>query len=232
MTRDEVQRDPTLCTVCGKCADACPNEVMQRIGREISADELVEVLAGDKVFFDGSGGGVTLSGGEPTLQMGFLKEVLRALRHEGIHTAIETCGFFKEETVRELAGLTDLFLYDLKHMDPTEHSRFTGVSNEQILGNFSRILSEMGRDGVIPRIPLIPGFNTGSDSIQQMMQFLDRLGYSGVVHLMPYNRMAKTKYEKLGQGDRYRDMGPQGDEDIDRIVAQVQTGSFEAVCSR
>lgn len=232
MTEESVVRDSDKCIICGDCAKVCPNEAMEIIGQEMSAVEIADRVAQDKAFYEGSGGGVTITGGGPTTQPEFLLSLLRELKERGIHSAIETSGLFSHELLEKLLDLVDLFLYDIKHIDPNTHRRFTGVSSEIILSNFSEILSRAGADRIIPRIPLIPGFNDDDESLDLIMSHLKDLGYSGPVHLMPYNRMAKTKWEKIGRGPSYKDMGDQPDEALEKIIARFEGASFETVCNR
>jgi pyruvate formate lyase activating enzyme len=205
---------------------------MEKIGKELSVNEIAESVSHDKIFYETSGGGVTISGGEPTFQADFLFEILRAVKQAGIHTAIETCGHFGDKLLDSLVELVDLFLYDIKHIDSETHKKFTGVSNETILANFSQILGRVGNERIIPRIPLISGINDDADSIDKIAAFLRQAGYRGPVHLMPYNRMAKTKWEKIGKGALYRDMGILSDETIAMIASRLETASLEPVCNR
>ena len=165
------------------------------------------------------------------MQADFLVAILRSLKETSLHTAIETCGHFKEEILDDLLESADLVLFDIKHADPETHRKFTGVSNEKILSNFSQILARAGSDRIIPRIPVIPGFNDDTESIDMILATLNRLGYSGPVHLMPYNRMAKTKWEKIGRGSSYKDMGDLSDDTLDRIASAIEYASFEPVCN-
>ena len=232
LTEEHVERDYGRCVVCGECAAACPNQAMERIGKEMSTDEIAERVFRDKMFYETSGGGVTISGGEPTFQADFLFEIVRAMKAGGIHVAVETCGHFDGVLVDSLVESVDLLLYDIKHIDLDIHRKFTGASNEKILVNFSKILARAGSERIVPRIPVIPGFNDAAASIDRIIDFLSRVGYQGPVHLMPYNRMAKTKWEKIGKGSSYRDMGVLPDETLDRVASRIQHASFETVCNK
>jgi pyruvate formate lyase activating enzyme len=197
--RPFVRRNHDRCTVCGACSEACPNDAMEMIGHEATVGEIVEQVLSDKLFYDNSGGGVTFTGGEPTAQSGFLFEALEALKEAGVHTAVETCGYFGENLIEPLAQRTDLFLYDVKHVDSTRHREATGADAEQILGNFRRILDRVGAARVIPRVPLIRGFNAAPGDIEEIAGFLHAAGYEGPVHLLPYHGWAKGKYQRLGR---------------------------------
>jgi pyruvate formate lyase activating enzyme len=231
LTQSRVIRDYDRCLVCGACARACPNRVQELIGKTMSVADVVEIVARDKPFYDNSGGGVTLSGGEPTAQADFLLELLRALQTHHIHTALETCGYFRPALVDPLTGCVDLFLFDVKHVDPDAHRQYTGVSNESILANFSAILARAGSERILPRVPVIPGLNANFDGIDGIAAFLHQAGYTGPVHLMPYNRMAKTKYEKLGKGSAYTDMGKLTEELLHTIIHRFEYHAFPVVCN-
>lgn len=229
LLNDEIKRDKALCTMCGNCAEMCPNQVMEIVGRIIPVEELVEIILGDKPFYDNSGGGVTISGGEPTTQIDFLLELLKALKNQGIHTAIETCGYFNENLISELVKYVDLFLFDIKLVDTDKHKKFTTVFNEKILTNFSKILSKVGSERIIPRIPLIPGVNTDINTIQQIIAFLKDVNYNGIIHLMPYNKLTKTKYEKMGMESFHKDFGNLTDNDIHEITKLFEQHSYEVI---
>jgi len=226
---DEIKRDTDHCILCGSCVAACPNKVMEIIGKEYSIEDLIEIALRDKPFYDNSGGGVTISGGEPTMQFNFLLELLKALKNKGIHIAIETCGYFNEDLRKDLIDNVDLFLFDIKHIDNKRHKEFTGEKNNIILSNFSNILSKTGIERIIPRIPLIPGVNTDEITIKSIISFLKNINYSGQIHLMPYNKLAKTKYEKVGMGNLYRDMGELTEEDLKKITDLFEQHSFQVV---
>lgn len=229
LLNDEIKRDKALCTICGICSEMCPNQVMEIVGRNISVEELVEIVLRDKPFYDNSGGGTTISGGEPTMQINFLLELLKALKKQGIHTAIETCGYFNEDLIGELVKYVDLFLFDIKLIDNEKHKEFTDVSNEKILTNFSKILSKVGSERILPRIPLIPGVSTDVSTIQHIITFLHEINYNGQIHLMPYNKLTKTKYEKVGMGDLYKDMGDLADEDLNKITKLFEQHSYDVI---
>jgi len=198
LTADGIVTDTGLCDLCGICADVCPTKAMEMSGKEFTVEETMKVIRRETVMMDQSAGGVTLSGGEPVMQSEFLIELLDALGKEGIHRAVDTTGFSKTETLLRIASRTDLFLYDLKMMDPERHKRFTGVSNEKILQNL-RILAESGARVNI-RIPLIKGVNADEANIRQSAEFVSSLtGNKLMVSLLPYHNIAIHKYGKLGQ---------------------------------
>ena len=193
--------DRQLCIGCGSCVEACPADARELAGRQYEVGELVDLLERDRVFFDASGGGVTFSGGEPLAQPEFLAACLRECRDRGLHTVVDTCGLAPRETVLEIAGLADLVLYDLKHMDPDRHLEETGAGNHAILDNL-RALSESDADLWI-RIPLVPGFNDEIENIEATGAFLQELPRRHRVFVLPYHGTANGKLSRLGAtGDR------------------------------
>jgi pyruvate formate lyase activating enzyme len=198
LTSDGIVTDAALCDLCGICADVCPTKAMEMSGSEVTVEELMKRIRRETHLMDHSAGGVTISGGEPMMQSDFLIELLIALGREGIHRAVDTTGLAKTETLLEVAGHTDLFLYDLKMMDPERHKRFTGVSNEKILENL-RILSESGAEINI-RIPLIKGVNADEENLRQSAAFVAGLaGSKKIVSILPYHNIASHKYGKMGR---------------------------------
>ncbi len=188
-------RNADLCSQCGECAERCLCGARRFVGESITIENLIQQVRRDLVFFEESGGGVTFSGGEPLLQPEFLESALKACKAEGIHAAVDTCGFAKPEIFSRIAAIADLLLFDLKLVDPARHREFTGVSNEIILENLS-IAAKAGRP-VIVRIPVIPGINDDEANIAGTMEILANLGLKHL-HLLPYHEVGTDKYQRLG----------------------------------
>jgi len=155
----------------------------------------MELIEKDMPFFDESGGGVTFSGGEPLLQPAFLLQLLEACGKRGIHRTVDTSGYADTDTVMAVAEKTDLFLFDLKLMDPEKHKRFTGVSNAKILSNLTHLAKEGANISI--RIPMIPGINDDERNIEQTATFVEKLPNIRNIHILPYHDAARNKYEKL-----------------------------------
>ena len=189
-----VKRD--LCDNCGKCADACYAEALYITGKDYTVEELIQRLLKDRSFYETSGGGVTISGGECLSQPKFTLHVLMRLKEEGIHTAVDTTGFAKWETIEAVLPYTDLFLYDLKHMDSQKHEKTVGVPNELILSNAKRIADAGGKLQI--RIPVIPLFNDDEENIRKTAQFCKELGDAvTVIQLLPYHNLGTMKYLRI-----------------------------------
>lgn len=189
--------DRGLCTACGTCQKVCKADARSIMGETMSVEDIVAQAAEDSLFYAGTGGGVTLSGGEVLLQADFAAAILKGCRKSGIHTAIETCGFADWERVRQVAREADLILYDLKHMDSERHRQGTGQGNERILENLTRI-SEKLKKTIWVRVPLIAGYNDDEDHIRSMASFLKKsVSCCEQVHLLPYHNLGEGKKIQL-----------------------------------
>ncbi|MBI3911672.1 MAG: glycyl-radical enzyme activating protein [Armatimonadetes bacterium] len=186
--------DRDACRRCGLCIQACPKNALEMKGRPVSAGEVFDEARRLKPFFHRSGGGITLTGGEPALQAEFTYAILALCRAEGIHTAMETTGFTTWERLSRLATVTDLFLYDLKHADDAAHREFTGVPLARISDNLRRLV-EIGAQ-VIVRVPVIPGYNGSPETMRRIGR---RARQAGAVNisLLPFNPSASGKYSWL-----------------------------------
>jgi pyruvate formate lyase activating enzyme len=170
--------DRRLCAACGACAEACPATALRVVGSHFPPSELLRLLLRDRSFFETSGGGVTFSGGEPALHPDYLSQVLTGLKHQGISTAIQTCGLFDYAAFRErILPLVDLIFFDLKLADPGRHRRYTGRDNAVILSNFRRLAAE-ARHRLRPRVPLVPGITATPENLAQIAAQLKELGFS------------------------------------------------------
>jgi pyruvate formate lyase activating enzyme len=177
-------------------------------GINYRTDEIIRILEGERVFFNYSGGGVTFSGGEPMLQTEFLLETLTECKNQGFHTAVDTSGYSSAENYKAIIPYTDLFLFDIKHLDEQKHIAFTGVSNVCILENF-RLLIGSGKKIMI-RIPVIPGFNDDQIYFGQLRDFLASLETESLnrISLLPYHRTGLSKYRRLNIRNRMEGVEP------------------------
>ena len=188
-----VKRD--LCDNCGECAKVCYPEALYLCGEDYTVERLMQRLLRDKPFFR-KDGGVTISGGECLCQPDFVLEVLKRLKAEGIHTALDTTGYVNWEIIEQVLPYTDLFLYDLKHMDSGKHKAAVGVPNERILENAKAIAARGGKLQI--RIPVIPQFNHDVENIRKTAEFCKDLGDAvTVVQLLPYHSLGAMKYLRI-----------------------------------
>jgi pyruvate formate lyase activating enzyme len=188
--------DRARCTLCGACVAACPSRALELAGRTMTVAAVMDEVLKDRLFYAESGGGLTLSGGEPLLQPAFAAALLRAAREEGLHTAVETSGFCAWSRLEAVVPLTSLFLFDLKEMDPVRHETSTGVSLKPVLDNLKK-LSEAGATFVL-RLPFIPGCNARPDHIVAVAELAAGLKGLAGVDLLPYHRLGEGKRSRLG----------------------------------
>lgn len=212
--------DHSKCTLCGDCVETCPNGAYELFGRPATREELMEQVVKDRPFYRKSGGGVTLSGGEPTEQFDFILNFLTRLKQAGIHTALETNGQFSADRLARLIPCTDLFLCDIKHMHSARHKQFTGVPNEPALENLYRIAVD-DRSDLILRMPLIPGFNDDAENLEATARFsreLSERGHLLGVHLLGFHSMASSKYEALQRDYAYKQTPMYTAEQLERFA--------------
>jgi pyruvate formate lyase activating enzyme len=186
------------CTPCPECADACDALAIQAIGDSRSVEDLVEIALADRVYFEVSGGGVTLSGGEPLMHLDFVAPLVRRLKQEGIHVAVQTCGHFDFPRFEaDVLPWVDYVLYDIKHVDSATHARLTGKGNERILENFRKLVKKDGIT-VVPRVPLVPELTATRDNLAGIARLFQELGIRSY-RLLTYNPSGAAKWRRLGR---------------------------------
>lgn len=220
--KHEVNRDID-CIGCGKCKEACLKSAISIVGEEKTISELLKIVEEDRTFYEMSGGGVTLGGGEVLMQPEAATSLLMACKQEGINTAIETCGYTNLETILKVAEFVDLFLFDIKNINSDRHHELTGVRNERILENLQELLKK--KYNVKIRMPLLKGINDSQDEIEKTMEFLlpykDYKNFKGI-DLLPYHKMGVNKYNQLGMEYPIKDDPSLKNEDLDRIEGWIK----------
>lgn len=195
----KIRVDRSRCDGCGDCAQVCPSHALQVSGEWVEVDDVLRMVEEDDAFYSRSGGGLTVSGGEPLAQGAFVQSLLEAARARGIDTAIETSGLCNWKTLSEVAPLADRIFFDIKCLDSDRHERATGVSNAKILENFRRLRAELPEVPVIVRTPIIPGVNDSEDDILAIAAFIRDSGGASRYELLPYHGFGEPKYTKLGK---------------------------------
>ena len=195
MTTDGPIIDRTRCDLCGECAQTCPPHALKLSAAQMTIAEVMEIVEADRPFYRRSGGGLTVSGGEPLLQSAFTVGLLKAARGAAIGTALETAGYVPWSSVEAVLPWVDYLLYDVKHLDSEIHLTYTGIPNALILDNLRQV-APLARH-LIVRVPVIPGFNATDGAIREIAEFT--LGLPGVkeLHLLPYHRHGQPKYAQL-----------------------------------
>lgn len=217
----QVQTKRVLCIGCGDCVEVCVNQARELSGRYYTPEELFREIEKDEAFYRRSGGGVTVGGGEPTLQAEFVGDFLSLCRSHFIHAAMETCAFTSWEKLASLLDSLDLVYMDLKHMDEERHSEWTGVSNRRILENIRKAAR---RNQVVLRIPVVPGFNNTVENISASARFAKKLGNNLLrLELLPYHPFGIHKYEELERSYTLDAVQPPADEHMANLRAMVRS---------
>lgn len=208
-----IKIDRSLCDDCGECAESCYSGGIKLIGECMTVEEVFSHIKKDITFYKKSNGGVTLSGGEPTVQPEFCREILKKCKENGISTAIETCGYTNWEALKDILQYADVVLYDLKVMDEQLHIKYTGVSNSLIKENAGKI-ARLGKE-IIIRYPMIPGYNTSEDNIKNMGEFARSLNIKRV-DILPYHQLGVSKYSAIGKVYQIPDINPPTEDEIEK----------------
>lgn len=211
--------DRSKCTACGTCTSACPHNVRTVMGKRMTVEDVMDTVCRDKNFYLHSGGGITVSGGDPVAQPGFSIELLKRCREEKIHTTIETCAFAPWEIFEQILEHTDLVYMDIKCIDPALHKRCTGVSNELILEN-ARRASKLRP--ILFRTPVIPGFNDSPAELKQIARFVRDELKQERLELLKYNKLCQSKYIRLEREF-------QGDTDTGDDILEQQLNEYRSI---
>ena len=215
-TGRKIDRD--RCNRCFKCVDVCPAKALTSVGEYMTVDQVMAEIEKDELFMVRSGGGVTISGGEPLLQGPFVIALLKACKERGLHTALDTCGHAPWQLLEKALEYVDLLLYDIKHMDSKIHLQATGTDNALPLANLDKITDHLE---VWLRIPLIPGFNDSPENLDQFL-FLSRKISPGRISILPYHKYGDGKYQNLGMDIPFQEIKTYKKERLEEIKAYLE----------
>ncbi|MDP2875318.1 MAG: glycyl-radical enzyme activating protein [Holophaga sp.] len=230
----EMLKVESHCMRCGTCAevdsdeakvDVCPTGALRMAGRRIKVSELLEEVLRDRIFFEQSGGGVSFSGGEPLMQSDFVIAMATALRSQGIHVTLDTCGFARTEDLLRVSACVDLVLFDLKHLDDARHREVTGESNVSILANL-KALSEVHR-GIWIRVPVIPGINDDDANLEATASLSAQTPGVRRVDLLPYHAHGAAKFERIGKDYSFDAVLPPSAERMEALAERFRTHGLE-----
>jgi pyruvate formate lyase activating enzyme len=208
--------DRGLCTNCGECTHVCLYESLTLLGKNMTVEEVVAEVEKDRAAYRKSGGGITLGGGEPLAQFDFSLAILRRCKERYLHTVMETCGHAPWEYLKEISDYLDLIYYDIKHIDPEKHLQLTGVSNELILSNAKKILSERVNCDVVIRTEVVPCCNDTEEDISAIARFVSESG-GKMMELLPYHALGSSKYGQLGMEYDLSKIRPPSDENMEYL---------------
>ena len=220
-----------VCVRCGSCADGCYAGAIEMIGQDTSAGEVMDVVRKDKPFYDSSGGGLTLSGGEPLYQPDFAEAILQLARHEAIATAVETSCATSWKIIQRLHSLVDLWMCDVKHMDSARHRQLTGSDNHAVLDNIRR-LGAAG-NGLLIRFPLVPSLNDEVSALYSLGAFVASVRPSAGLEVIPFQRLGQGKYERTRRDYALGDLASAEDDEVQRAMRILrEAGVEQAFCER
>ena len=213
------QVDRSICDLCFQCVDACHTKALSRVGEYMTVDEVMAEIERDELFYHRSGGGVTISGGEPLLQWQFVRRLLEACKQRHLHTALDTCGYAQWPVLEKVIENVDLVLYDIKHMAPELHKKATGRSNRLILSNLRMIPPQTK---VWLRFPLIPGFNDSRKNLTELGKLGKEIGVEKV-SILPYHKLAEEKYRQLGTRRKLSHIKPPSRKRVQEVQALIES---------
>lgn len=215
------------CNACGKCIKVCAHSALRLLGKSMDADEIMDEVVKDMSYFSASGGGMTISGGEPTIQYDFLLELLKKAKEKGIHTCIETSGMAAKDKFISIAKHVDLFLYDIKELDNEKHFKFTGINNDLILSNLGKLYT-LGSE-IILRCPIIPGFNDSETDIKSLAELVKKYPRIKAIEILPYHDFGKIKWKELGKEEPLGNVKKFQEYEIEAILKQFKERGCEKI---
>lgn len=211
------------CVTCGSCTKVCPVNALKIAGKEMGYEEILEIIKRDKEFYDNSGGGITVSGGEPTLYPDFLKFVALECEKNKIHRALETCGFFNWNALNGIIGMYNLIFFDIKIVNLKKHIKLTGQSNDIIINNLQKLSNKYSKKlEIIIRYPLIPGYNDGWEDIEALANLIKKIDNNLPLQVLPYHRLGISKYDQTGRNYQLIEVKPPDSKEMEEVEKQLR----------
>ena len=219
----QLHHSSELCLRCGACVEACPCAARQLVGRRMTVEEVLAEVLKDEVFYEESGGGITISGGEPLQQPQFVEALLAACKARGLHTVLDTCGFASPDVLRRVSEHVDLFFYDLKLMNSEKHLSLTGVNNDLILQNL--VILAQGGNAIRVRVPILPGLNDDYENLDALSTYLSPLGIREI-DILPYHELGNDKYRRMNLSSGMENVVPPTSAEMETIAARLRRDGF------
>lgn len=216
------------CYECNKSPEDCPTGALEMIGKEMTLREVLDEVNKDAIFFDSTGGGVTLSGGEPLLQGEFIVELLEELKENGINTAIETTGIGRQDIIIEMAKYIDTVLWDFKIMDKKIAKEKVNQDIDIMKNNFELLIKNSNKVEIIPRIPLIPHYTADIENIEKILDYISKFDLK-LVHILPFHQYGSSKYKAIGKEYKLKDIKILEKEEIENIKEFIENKGFKVV---
>ena len=230
LDEDGVHIDRKSCDRCGKCVEACIQGALRMSGIKMTVEEVYNVVKRDMDYYRLSGGGLTCSGGEILMQADFVAELFKRCRKNGIHTCADTSGFGSQQDMEKILAYADLVYYDLKHMDPAEHKKLCGQSNDLILKNLALVVEKA--IPIVIRVPLIPGYNDSDENITAIAKTVAELNKGISVNILPYHRYGENKYRMIDMKYRLKDVKYPTEKELDKAKQIIESFGLKCEISR
>lgn len=230
LDEDGVHIDRKSCDRCGKCVEACIQGALRMSGTKMTVEEVYNVVKRDMDYYRLSGGGLTCSGGEILMQADFVAELFKRCRKNGIHTCADTSGFGSQQDMEIILAYADLVYYDLKHMDPAEHKKLCGQSNDLILKNLALVVEKA--IPIVIRVPLIPGYNDSDENITAIAKTVAELNKGISVNILPYHRYGENKYRMIDMKYRLKDVKYPTEKELDKAKQIIESFGLKCEISR
>ena len=218
-----------LCDLAGKCVEVCPSGALKIIGNNIEVEFIISEVLKDKKYYDKTGGGITISGGEPMAQFEFTNQLLMEAKKEGLHTVLDTCGYGEKSHYEEILPYVDLFLFDYKLTDEKLHKDYTGISNKEILANLDFLYNSGA--SIILRCPLIPAINDNEEHLQGIKKIIQKYPELQAVEIMPYHNMGRDKAKRVGMDFKLSEVKNADERDKQRWINYFAGEKLNVVCN-
>lgn len=217
-----------LCDFAGKCVEVCPSGALKIIGNSTEVEFIISEVMKDKKYYDKTGGGITISGGEPMAQFEFTKEILMMAKQKGIHTVLDTCGYGEQNHYKEILDYVNLFLFDYKFTDEKLHKEYTGATNNEIIDNLDFLYSNAA--SIILRCPLIPGINDNEEHLKGIKEIIKKYPLLKSVELMPYHNMGRDKASRVGMEFKLSEVRNTDEYDKQRWLNYFEAEYINIIC--
>jgi pyruvate formate lyase activating enzyme len=230
LDEEGIHIDRKSCNLCGKCIEACVPEALKMSGTKMTVDEVYNVVKRDIDYYNASGGGITCSGGEILVQADFVAALFKKCQTDGIHTCADTSGYGTQKAIEKILTYTDLVYFDMKHMNPVEHKKYCGQSNDLIFNNLSLVIKK--KIPLVIRIPLIPGYNDSDENISAIAKTVSKLTKKAVISILPYHSYGSNKYRMIDMKYMLDDVKTPSEDELNKVRQIIESFGLKCEVSK